>query len=423
MSAQVITAPEEGAPETRKPSRFAGVGREIMTSSLPVVLGAVVLAVLAGSILIVLTNQKVQTAMGYFFAAPGDTFTAAFAAVGAAYVALFRGAIYDFTAPTFAEGIGSLMNSLYEATPLIAAGLGVGLAFRAGMFNIGGQGQILLSAAGAGWVATRMDLPPGIHLIVALLVGILFGALWGGIAGFLKARTGAHEVIVTIMLNHIGRYLLIFALGTQWLLQAVGSKQVKSGYIAETAVFPKLFGSEYRVTVALVVVIIAVFVVWWLLERSSLGYRMRTVGANPLAARTAGINVGRMYFVAMLLAGGLVGIAGVSLVLSSKAPFGEGVDAGIGFDAITVALLAASRETPFVDTMTSAIFLSSASKNIDSGNSSSITASVKPFGGPERISSLRPRFHCDAGCGVTVWRTRSYAASQCTVFGRSIERQ
>ena len=329
----------------KQPSRFAGVGREIMTSTFPVIIGAIVLAVLAGSLLIIFTNSDVQTAAGYFFSRPMDTIAAAGAAIGAAYSALFRGSIYDYTATNFADAITPLMNSLYEATPLIAAGLGVGLAFRAGMFNIGGQGQILLAAAGAGWVATRMELPAGIHLIVALLVGVLFGALWAGIAGILKARTGAHEVIVTIMLNHIGRYLLLFALGTQWLLQATGSTQIKTGYMAETAVFPKLFGDQYRVTVALVLVVAAVVFVWWLLERSSLGFRMRTVGENPAAARTAGINVGRMYFVAMLIAGGLVGIAGVSLALSSKAPFGDGVDAGIGFDAITVALLGGS--SPF----------------------------------------------------------------------------
>ncbi|GAA2530499.1 hypothetical protein GCM10009860_07770 [Microbacterium mitrae] len=342
MTTETMTQTTTQAP---KKGRFDGVGREIMMSQFPVVLGAFVLAIVAGSLLIVFTNADVQAAAGYFFAKPQDMLSAAGNAISEAYSALFRGAIYDYTKPTFEQGIASLMNSLHEATPLIAAGLGVGLAFRVGMFNIGGQGQILLAAAGAGWVATRMELPAGIHLIVALVVGIAFGALWAGIAGILKARTGAHEVIVTIMLNHVARYLLLFALGTQWLLQAIGSSNVKSGYMAETAVLPKLFGDQYRVTVGLLIAIAAVFFVWWLLEKSSLGFRMRVVGQNPAAARTAGINVGRMYFLGMLIAGALVGIAGVTLALSSKAPFGDGVDAGIGFDAITVALLGGS--TPF----------------------------------------------------------------------------
>lgn len=346
VSPQTQAPSPESSEGSKAPNpRFQNVMRDIATGSVPVIIGAVVLAVLAGSLLIVATDEVVQQTSGYFFGDPMATLRAMGDAIGGAYSALFRGAIYNYEAASFEAGIRSLMNTLNKATPLIAAGLGVGLAFRAGMFNIGGQGQILMAAAGAGWVATRVEAPLFVHLLLAILVGILFGAIWGGIAGLLKARTGAHEVIVTIMMNHIAYYLLFFMLTTEVLLRGIGSGNNQTGFKAETAVLPSLFGEKYAVHYGFVLTLIAVVVVWWLLERSSLGFRLKAVGENPAAARTAGINVGRMYFVGMVIAGALVGIAGVSLALESTKPFGTGVDAGIGFDAITVALLGGS--SPF----------------------------------------------------------------------------
>ncbi|PYD00704.1 ABC transporter permease [Microbacterium esteraromaticum] len=315
----------------------------IVTGNGIISLLAVLLAVLVGSIMIAATNEEVQAASGYFFAQPGDTFAAIWEAVTGAYAALFRGAIYNFNADTFERGIRPLTETLKFATPLIAAGLGVGLAFRAGLFNIGGQGQMLLAAAAAGYVATSMDLPMGVHLLVAVVAGLIAAAAWAGIAGYLKARTGAHEVITTIMLNHIAFYLLAWMLATQGLLQAPGSSNPKTAPMAETAVLPQLLGPSYKLHAGFLLALLAVAFTWWLLERSSLGFRFRAVGENPSAARVAGIDVGRMYFVVMLIAGALVGIAGVSQVLGTEVRgFSGGIDAGIGFDAITVALLGRS---------------------------------------------------------------------------------
>jgi len=331
-------------PETKiAPSRWQTTLQAIVTGNGIISLLAVVLAVIVGSIMIAATNEEVQAASGYFFAQPGDTFAAIWEAVTGAYAALFRGAIYNFNADTFAKGIRPLTETLKFATPLIAAGLGVGLAFRAGLFNIGGQGQMLLAAAAAGYVATAMDLPMGLHLIVAIVAGLVAAALWAGIAGLLKARTGAHEVITTIMLNHIAFYLLAWMLATQGLLQAPGSSNPKTAPMAETALLPQLLGPSYKLHAGFLLALIAVAFTWWLLERSALGFRFRAVGENPSAARVAGIDVGRMYFVVMLIAGALVGIAGVSQVLGTEVRgFSGGIDAGIGFDAITVALLGRS---------------------------------------------------------------------------------
>ena len=335
-----VGLPDGEAPE---PSRWHRAFREIATGNAIISVLAIVLALIVGAIMIAATDERVQATAVYFFARPGDTFVAIWDSVSGAYAALFQGSVYNFRRPDFATGIRPLTETLTFATPLIAAGLGVGLAFRVGMFNIGGRGQMLMAAAGAGWVAFSFDLPFGVHMVVALLVGMLAGALWAGIAGLLKARTGAHEVIVTIMLNYVALYLVTWMLRTPGLLQAPGSNNPKTPPMKETAVFPDLLGPQYNLHFGFVLALAAVVLVWWILSRSSLGFRFRAVGENPNAARVAGINVPMMYVYAMLISGALVGLAGVSQVLGTVTTgFSSGIDAGIGFDAITVALLGRS---------------------------------------------------------------------------------
>nr|WP_307807542.1 ABC transporter permease [Naasia sp. SYSU D00948] len=324
-------------------SRWHLFVRELTTGSVAISILAVVLALLAGGVLIAVTNEEVQAAAGYFFSRPTDTLRAIWDSVAGAYSALFQGSVYNFRRPGFAAGIRPLTETLTFATPLIAAGLGVALAFRVGMFNIGGRGQMLVAAAAAGWVGFSLDLPWGIHLLVAVAAGIVVGGLWGGLAGLLKARTGAHEVITTIMLNYVAFYLLAFLLRTP-VLQAPGSNNPKTPPMKETAVFPDLFGPGYNLHAGFLFAIAATVLVWWLLNRSSLGFQFRAVGENPHAARVAGINVKNVYVWAMLISGGLVGLAGTAQALGTiKTGFGSGIDAGIGFDAITVALLGRSR--------------------------------------------------------------------------------
>ena len=331
-------------PNESEGSRFSGVLREIASGSALLSVLAVILALVAGAILIAVTDTGVQAAAGYFFSRPSDMFSAIWTSVSGAYSSLFQGSIYNFRRPEFADAIRPLTETLTFATPLIAAGLGVALAFRVGLFNIGGRGQILVAAAAAGYVGFAWDLPFGIHLIVAVVAGVVAGALWGGLVGLLKARTGAHEVIVTIMLNYIAFYLISFLLRTPGALQAPGSNNPKSPPMDDSAVFPKLFGDNYNIHLGFILVIAMTVVVWYLLNRSSLGFRFRAVGENPNAARVAGINVKNIYVYAMLFSGGLIGLAGVSQVLGTvTSGFSSGIDASIGFDAITVALLGRSR--------------------------------------------------------------------------------
>ncbi len=334
--------PADAMPDTE--SRLAKALQQTMSSPWTVSVGAVLLAVLAGSIMIAYPAEEVKAASAYFFARPVDTLVAIGQAVGGAYSALFRGSVVNVQAPDFVTAIRPLTETLSYATPLIAAGLGVALAFRAGLFNIGGQGQMLVAAAAAGWVGFGVSgVPFPLHLLLALVAGIAAGAVWAGIAGVLKARNGAHEVIVTIMLNYVAFYLISYFLATPGLLQAPGSSNPKTPPTPESAQLPTLLGDRFNLTWGFVLALLAVVGVWWLLNRSSTGFAFRAVGENPRAARVAGIDTGRATINVMLVAGGLVGLAGASQVLGGVTTgFSSDIDAGIGFDAITVALLGGS---------------------------------------------------------------------------------
>ena len=214
MSVDGTVKDEIAVPPGGEPGRRKSRGE---THPLVVIALSFVTAIIVGGILIAVTNQPTRNAVRHFSASPGKVFSTAWHAVSAAYVALFEGAIID--PHTFGHGsiwhdFNPISETLYTATPLILVGLSVGLAFRTGLFNIGGQGQLILGAMAAGYVGFTWHLPPFIHLVVALIAGVAAGAVWGGIAGWLKARSGAHEVITTIMMNYIALDLLDYALKT-----------------------------------------------------------------------------------------------------------------------------------------------------------------------------------------------------------------
>nr|WP_194949291.1 ABC transporter permease [Actinomyces trachealis] len=260
------------------------------------------------------------------------------ASVGEAYFAMFRGAVFDPTAATTQRQIKPLTDSLFYAIPLIIGGLGLGFGFRAGLFNIGGQGQVILGAMAAVWVGFSMSLPPVLHTLFALFMAMLAGALYAGLAGLLKARTGANEVIVTIMLNSIAFLALGYALSQEsW--QVPGSKQPQTPNVASSAAFIKLLPAPFKLHAGIIVALLAVVVFWWLLDRSTIGLQVRAVGANPDAARTAGIPVGGITTLTMAISGAFLGLAGANEALGTIGYVSRGVAGSIGFDAITVALL------------------------------------------------------------------------------------
>ena len=260
------------------------------------------------------------------------------ASVVDAYYAMFRGSIVDLNAPNAVRMFKPLTDSLFYSIPLIISGLGLALGFRAGLFNIGGKGQIIVGALAAVWVGFSLNLPPVVHTLVALLVAIVAGGLYGGIAGVLKAKTGANEVIVTIMLNSIATLGLGYIL-TQKAWQVPGTNQPVTPKVAETAALARLLPAPFKLHVGFLVALLALVAFWWLIERSTLGFQIRAVGANAAAARTAGISVERITAITMVLSGAFLGLAGANEALGTIGYVSRDVAGSIGFDAITVALL------------------------------------------------------------------------------------
>ena len=348
-------------PEHTAETSLARTLQQIARSDLLVVVMSFVFAFLIGSVLIVIANEQVRQSLTYFFARPGDTLTAIWEAVTGAYGALLRGALFDNRAftrtaesvreaggsgmyvllPALGAGLRPLTETLTVATPLIIAAAGMAVSFRAGLFNIGGTGQLIAGTMAAAFVGFALPLPTGVHLLAALIAGVVAGGVWGGIAGFLKARFGANEVISTIMLNWIATYLLFFSLKTE-LFTGASSGQPTSFAVRETALLPKLLGDGFRLHAGLLVVAIAVALLWWLMSRSTLGFHFRAVGSNPRAAQVAGISPTRTAFLVLAVAGALVGLAGAVHVLGTERRLTEGIAGNIGFDAITVALLGRS---------------------------------------------------------------------------------
>ncbi len=289
-----------------------------------------------------------------FFDKPLVGLKAAWQSVKVAYVALFEGAIGNpkqmvRALAAWIEGDGSLLNrafyplseSLVTSTPYILTGLAVALGFRAGLFNIGGEGQYFVGGLTSVFVGYSLKgLPIYIHLPLTILAGAAGGALWGAIPGILKAKTGAHEVINTIMMNYIA-----FAL-SDWLLN--GPMMRPGGYrpispeIQSSAVMPRFFGGEIRFHAGFFVALAMAALVYWLLFKTTTGFELRMAGANPRAARYAGINLTKNIVLAMSLSGGLAGMAAANDITGLIHYMPNAFSAGYGFDAIALALLGRS---------------------------------------------------------------------------------
>jgi ABC-type uncharacterized transport system permease subunit len=248
-----------------------------------------------------------------------------------AYTGLLQGAFL---------GVSNFTETLVIATPYTLAGLAVALGFRCGLFNIGVEGQFNMGALFSVYVGvTVKGLPIYIHLPLALLAGALGGALWGAIPGFLKAKLGVHEVTNTIMLNYIAVKTMDFLVKNP--LRDKASSIPRTPFIAKSATLPALFAS-HRVHAGLLIAIVAIFVVYWLLWKTTLGFEIRTVGANPDAAKYAGMSVTRNFVLAMVLSGALAGLAGAGEVLGTNHNLPASFISGYGFDSIAIALLAKS---------------------------------------------------------------------------------
>lgn len=340
------TPPSEDHPEEQTkhgPSGQAALLRQVASSPAIVGLLAVLTALILSSILILAADSEVRYTATYLLNRPGDFLHATASTLSEAYSSLLRGALFDWRATTGVRMIRPITDTLTNATPLIIAGLGMAVAFRAGLFNIGGQGQMILGAITACYVGIAWNLPPVAHLLVAVVGAGLGGLVWGGIAGVLKARTGANEVIVTIMLNSIAAHLLSQVLSLKAFNGEGETGNRKSLTVADAAQYPSLAGDSFRLHAGFLLALLVAVAVWWLMERSRLGFQLRATGLNADAARTAGMSVPWVTSLVMMISGALCGLAATAPVLGTQKSMDESVVGTIGFDAITVALLGRSR--------------------------------------------------------------------------------
>ncbi len=277
---------------------------------------AIITAVVLGGVIIVLVN--------------GNPFQA--------YFGLLQGSFGSARA---------LSETAVWATPYIFAGLAVALAFKGGLFNIGAEGQLALGATSAaligyalpGWLGYN---PPAIiHLPLTIIIGASMGGLWAAIVGFLKAYTGGHEVINTIMMNYIALNSISYLLNDPMKDPNPENVIARTPLIAEGARIAPIFDG-LRVHWGFVLALLAAFLVWWMLSKTTVGFEIRTVGVNPDAAKYAGINVKRIIILTMALSGMLAGLAGTFEVTGLNYRHELGFSIGYGFDAIAIALLGKS---------------------------------------------------------------------------------
>lgn len=258
-----------------------------------------------------------------------------------AYWALLRG--------MFGSG-DRIAASLGRSTPFIGASLAVAFAFRAGLFNIGAEGQLLVGATAAAWIGTLSgvrDLPGVLAIMLLLIAGAAAGFAYGAIPGLLKAKTGAHEVIVTIMLNAIALLYVRWLVNSQdpVILRDANSSVPRTAPIEDAARLPTFVESQPPLHLGFAIMVGLAVIVWFVLQRTSFGFEVRTVGTNPEAARYAGMSVGRTIFLAMAISGLFAGLAGAGEISGTSGFLSPGVFINIGFDSIAIALLA--RANPY----------------------------------------------------------------------------
>jgi len=341
------------APETSHRRGYDRAIIEAITTGSPTVVTilAILAALVIGALIIAFSDTTVLHVWGSFFAEPGVAISTAWHSVAVAYSNLFEGAIvnpHTIAAAAHGGSVGAvfypLSQTASQATPLVLTGLSVALAFRAGLFNIGAASQWIGGAIVVTYLGFAVSLPPVIHVIVCVAGGFAGGAVMGWLVGDLKARTGAHEVIVTIMLNYVMYNLLSYLLGTPSALQLPHQANLTSPNIAPDAQLPHFGGPPPQAGVGFLIALAAAGGMWWLLARSTVGFEFRTVGANPSAARTAGMSVPRTWVLAMLLAGGLAGLSAAVTIQGTSPHSLNFLSYGTyGIVGITVALLGRAR--------------------------------------------------------------------------------
>jgi simple sugar transport system permease protein len=340
-------SPVDPTPPTTGAGQRGGLSRTLRGLILPAL--ALLTAFIVGAFVIVLTDFDL---LGLWASDPIAAIGASWSSVAATYGALLNGSIGDpgrlisaivsLDGDALRSALVPLSETIVSATPLILTGLSVALAFRVGLFNIGAEGQLYVGSLLAVTVGfSIVGAPWFIHLPLAIGAGFVGGALWGFIPGILKARTGAHEVIVTIMLNYVAYNLINWALRTE-LVQREGRSDAISKVVEPTAALVPIV-QGLRANWGIAIALGAAVAVWWIVFRSTKGFEWRAVGFNPRAARYAGMSISWSTVTSMVIAGGLAGLAGAVVILGGSRTLSPGFSPGYGFDGIVVALVGNTR--------------------------------------------------------------------------------
>ncbi len=353
MTAQQTTANPTAQQPSPQPAAQPSRWRAFLNALLLPVL-AIVTALVLSSVFIIISDTELLALWRDFLAAPGVALAASWEKLREAYRALFTGGIGDpkliweglrtwietGDSTLLINSLEALDRTLVYSTPYIFAGLAVALGFRCGLFNIGAEGQLFVGALASAYVGYSITgLPMIIHLPLALAAGAAAGGAWAAIAGVLKAYTGAHEVVTTIMLNYVAFRLSDFLLTGP--MKRSGFNPV-SPPVEESAWLPKLAPDPLRFHAGFFVALLAAYFVYWFLWKTTWGFEIRTVGANPDAARYAGMSIAKNYILAMALSGALAGLAGTNEVLGVNHFMAQAFSSGYGFDSIALALLGKS---------------------------------------------------------------------------------
>ena len=332
---------------------------EISNSSITIIILAILTGLILGGIIACATTKEIYEAFGESFS-KGLTESLKF--IWETYSSLFKGSfgnpekmIASLSSGDSAEirkAFKPLLESLVTTTPYLITGVAIALGFKAGVLNMGGEGQLFMGsimAAWAGWTFT--GLPPIIHVPLALLIGVLAGGLWGFVPGWLKAKTGAHEVITTIMMNYIS-----FSL-SQYLITGPfqdPNESFKTRFIAESAHLFKFFEDPLRLHIGFIIAILVAVAAWYVLYKTTWGFELRNVGLNPHASKYAGINASLITILAMTVSGAIAGLAGAVEMLGVNFRAVQSLTTGYGWDAIAISLLA--KNHPLVVIITAMLF-------------------------------------------------------------------
>jgi simple sugar transport system permease protein len=342
--------------QERRPSRLLAIAVRVRRANMALVLAlALFVGLLIGAVMIIVTTPTLVHSWATFFSHPGATISKNFNTVWFAYEQIFQGSLFDFHSmrllfdhpdrANLALALGPISLTLQDATPLIVAGLGIAIGFRSNIFNIGGQGQVIAGGLLAGLIGFSFHLTPVVQVSFELVGAMVAGALLASLAGVLKAYTGAHEVIVTMMSNYIMLLLMGYLLITN-LFSRPGVKDGASKAVTATGQLPYFFSHlspDLLVNFGFLIALAMVFVVQWFFTRSKTGFELLMVGQNGEAARTAGINSKRTTIIILCLAGGFCGLAGMLELTGVDHFLTPNFGGSYGFDAITVALLGRNR--------------------------------------------------------------------------------